>query len=297
MAGQRAQVFRQVAPRRGAVLRVVSETKTASAPVNTVEYLEVTLQKPLGVRFGKGNDGGAYVLDNNPQAGYTDDRIQVGDKVVQVSASFGDDVWDAKGFGQTIYAIKTRNGAVYLKLEKRNGDTSCFEEDDTSEAERMFKAERAGGNVGSGTREVQTRNYIMRKELERKRRELFDDALTKFRGGNAEDALIIFEEVVGMEPTKVMTDNFARRTEVYRVTQYNIACCYASVGNIDAALEALETTLDAGFENFALVRKDKSLAPVREDPRFTKLINKYDEPWINTDAIDAVKNLFNFGKK
>lgn len=48
----------------------------------------------------------------------------------------------------------------------------------------MMKKERNGGNYGSGTKEIQERNYIARKENERKRRELFDDALAKFKGGD-----------------------------------------------------------------------------------------------------------------
>lgn len=46
-------------------------------------------------------------------------RVQEGDKVVRISASFGTDVWEAKNFGQVMYAIKTRNGDVYLELESR----------------------------------------------------------------------------------------------------------------------------------------------------------------------------------
>lgn len=45
--------------------------------------------------------------------------LQPGDKVVACSASFGDDIWPAEGFGQVMYALKTRNGDVYLKLEAR----------------------------------------------------------------------------------------------------------------------------------------------------------------------------------
>jgi hypothetical protein len=34
-------------------------------------------------------------------------------------------------------------------------------QDDTDESERMWKKERAGGNYGAGTKEVQQRNYVM----------------------------------------------------------------------------------------------------------------------------------------
>ncbi len=43
-----------------------------------------------------------------------------------VSASFGTDVWEAKNFGQVMYAIKTRNGQVYMKLKRNFGDLSSF---------------------------------------------------------------------------------------------------------------------------------------------------------------------------
>jgi hypothetical protein len=45
--------------------------------------------------------------------------MQAGDKVVRISASFGSDVWEAKNYGQVMYAIKTRNGDVYLEFESR----------------------------------------------------------------------------------------------------------------------------------------------------------------------------------
>lgn len=52
------------------------------------------------------------------------------------------------------------------------------------EAERKWKTERRGGNYGAGTKEMQARNYVARKEQERKRREMFDDALDKFKAGD-----------------------------------------------------------------------------------------------------------------
>lgn len=42
--------------------------------------------------------------------------------MVNISASFGSDVWEAKNYGQVVYAIKTRNGEVYLRLQRNYGD-------------------------------------------------------------------------------------------------------------------------------------------------------------------------------
>lgn len=37
------------------------------------------------------------------------------------------DVWEAENYGQTVYAIRTRNGQVYIKLKKNFGDMSALE--------------------------------------------------------------------------------------------------------------------------------------------------------------------------
>jgi len=46
------------------------------------------------------------------------------------------------------------------------------------------------------------------------------------------------------------------------------------------------------------VRQDPDLANVRASPGFLPLINKYDEPFINENAVNALKSVFGlFGKK
>ena len=139
---------------------------TPSATGKANEEYDVYLSKPLGVKFARGNDGGAYVIASDPKMGNTTADITPGDKVVKVSASFGGDVWEALNFGQVIYAIKTRNGEVYLRLRKNYGDMSALEEEELTEAEKQFRSERAGGNYGTGTKEMQQRNYIGKKEAE-----------------------------------------------------------------------------------------------------------------------------------
>lgn len=53
----------------------------------------------------------------------------------------------------------------------------------------------------------------------------------------------------------------------------------------------------AGFEDFAKIRSDPNLENARKSPKFRSVIEKYDEPVINSEAFDAIKNLFSFGKK
>ena len=129
------------------------------APETRPDVPQVYVDKPLGISFGRGNDGAAYVTKLDAKRGNTDEQMevpacvpayrfmcrqqravhggqqcqctarhtQVGDKVVNISASFGSDVWEAKNYGQVVYAIKTRNGQVYLRLQRKFGDLSALQ--------------------------------------------------------------------------------------------------------------------------------------------------------------------------
>lgn len=46
-------------------------------------------------------------------------------------------------------------------------------------------------------------------------------------------ALVDFEEVLGMEPPGYVGDDFSRVTQIYRVTQYNISCCYSAMNQVN----------------------------------------------------------------
>ena len=75
----------------------------------------------------------------------------MGDKIEAVSASFGTDVWEAKNFGQVMYAIKTRNGDVYIKFKRNYGDTSFLMvlSQPLSPAEPRCCRQRTGSFTGS----------------------------------------------------------------------------------------------------------------------------------------------------
>lgn len=257
----------------------------------------VSLPKPIGVSIARGNDGRCYVSKVDPTRGTIDPRVQPGDKLLRVSQSFGEETWEALNYGQVAYAIRTRNGDVFFELQSRGGDLSIFEkkkaEDSTAE---MFKSERAGGNYGIGTKELQQRNYIAAQETARERRELFDDGLQKFKGGDYENAILDWENVLGLEPADYMGDNFSKVSQIYQVAAYNIACAYAKMGQVDPGLEALEQALKSGFSDYDKCRNDPNLSNLRTSQNFRPLMDKFDEPIINMDAINAVKGLFGFGK-
>jgi tetratricopeptide (TPR) repeat protein len=280
------------APARSSSLVVRAEGATAEAAEAT-EIYEVTLDKPvaLQLKFARGNDGGAYCVFVPDDPTY--DAFEIGDKILAVSASFGNEIWDADSYGQVIYAMKNRNGDIYLKMKKMNGDFSALEQ---SEKSSQMKAERAGGNYGAGTKEQQMQNYSKKKELEVQRLDMFDEAISLYNKKDYDNALIIFEEVAALEPKNFMSDNFQTATEVYKVTMYNIACCFSKLGQPDNSLQALKKCMGAGWTDYKKIRTDPSLAEVRQAPGFKPMINKFDEPLINENAVKFMKGIFGGNK-
>jgi TolB-like protein/Tfp pilus assembly protein PilF len=57
-------------------------------------------------------------------------------------------------------------------------------------------------------------------------------------------------------------------------TLYNLACAFASIGNKERALELLERATEQGHGNRAWMEQDPDLDSLREDPRFTQLIDR-----------------------
>lgn len=263
-------------------------TRAEEMTVKEGEEFEVEQPKPIGVSWSRCADGGIYAKSVN--ARQANPNIQVGDKLLEVSATFGDEKWPAENYGQTMYAIRTRIGPVYLKILSRGGNTDVFEavEDET---QRQFRMERNGGNYGAGTKEKQMKNYNTVKETAAMREQEFYAALDEFKAGNYEKAVIDFENVRAAEPPNYMGDNFERVTPVYKVASYNIACCYSQLKNQDAAMQALKDALNAGFEDYKKIRTDPNLEDCRKSPKFKKVMDMYDEAVFDTDALQVVKDL------
>jgi hypothetical protein len=76
-------------------------------------------------------------------------------------------------------------------------------------------------------------------------------------------------------------------TPILPVTQYNIACCYSMLGQLDEGLRSLEQALNLGFEDFGKCRSDKNLEALRKSPKFNEVMDKYDEPVINWSAVQG----------
>ncbi|XP_035545833.1 protein MET1, chloroplastic-like isoform X2 [Juglans regia] len=61
---------------------------------------------------------------------------------------------------------------------------------------------------------------------------------------------------------------------------------------LQAGLSALEDALRAGFEDFKRIRTDPDLAKIRTSQEFETLLKRFDESFINENAINAIKSLF-----
>jgi hypothetical protein len=59
------------------------------------------------------------------------------------------------------------------------------------------------------------------------------------------------------------------------IVQHLLASVYATEGNHDLALEALERALDANFRDIAALRQNSHLDPLRSDPRFGELLRSH----------------------
>ena len=56
--------------------------------------------------------------------------------------------------------------------------------------------------------------------------------------------------------------------------RYNLACSQALVGDVEDALTSLETAVELGYDDGSFMGEDNDLAPLREHPRFTALLER-----------------------
>jgi hypothetical protein len=61
-----------------------------------------------------------------------------------------------------------------------------------------------------------------------------------------------------------------------QAANYNMACAYAQLGQVESALTALRASFDAGFDNYATVRADPDLTAVQSTDAFRALLDEYE---------------------
>ncbi|KAF8398594.1 hypothetical protein HHK36_017525 [Tetracentron sinense] len=252
------------------------------------EEYEVELDQPYGLKFAKGRDGGTYI-DAIALGGSADKTglFTVGDKVLATSAVFGTEIWPAAEYGRTMYTIRQRVGPLLMKMQKGNGKL-----DNTGQLteKEIIRAERNSGVISNRVREIQMQNYLKKKEQKERREQDLREGLQLYKSGKYEEALEKFESVLGSKP----------EPNEASVASYNVACCYSKLNQIiviKAGLSALEDALEEGYENFKRIRTDPDLANLRTSEEFESQLKRFDESFINENAINAIKSLFGFNKK
>lgn len=249
------------------------------------EEYEVEIVQPYGLKFRKGRDGGTYI-DAIAPGGSADKsgKFTVGDKVLATSAVFGNEIWAAAEYGRTMYTIRQRVGPLLIRMEKRYGKV-----DDSGELteKEIIRAERNSGVISDRVREIQMQNYVRKKEQKQQREMDLREGLKLYKNAKYEEALEKFESVLGSKPDATEAS----------VASYNVACCYSKLNQIQAGLSALKDALEAGFEDFKRIRTDPDLSNIRASEDFEPLLKRFDESFINENAINAIKSLFGFNKK
>jgi tetratricopeptide (TPR) repeat protein/sugar lactone lactonase YvrE len=64
---------------------------------------------------------------------------------------------------------------------------------------------------------------------------------------------------------------------------YGTACCYAQLGEKEAALEWLQKALALGFRSLRVIRDDSDLRSLHDDPRFREMIAMVDRATLSRD--------------
>jgi tetratricopeptide (TPR) repeat protein len=95
-----------------------------------------------------------------------------------------------------------------------------------------------------------------------------------------------------VDAIRVQANNLAARGEYTRALQldrrlvrlvpenaiawYNLACSYAVLGMIEPAFSTLQRSLELGYRFLDRLRKDPDLKTLRRDPRFLRLLRRFE---------------------
>jgi tetratricopeptide (TPR) repeat protein len=60
------------------------------------------------------------------------------------------------------------------------------------------------------------------------------------------------------------------------IAWYNLACTYAVLGMIEPAFSALQRSLELGYRLIYHLRRDPDLKALRRDPRFARLVRRFE---------------------
>lgn len=81
--------------------------------------------------------------------------------------------------------------------------------------------------------------------------------------GRFADGLKVDKRLVHLRPTDALA-------------HYNLACSYARMNRRGLSIKTLRRAVELGYRDFRYMREDNDLDPLREDPRFRKLLREYE---------------------
>ncbi|KAG2484031.1 hypothetical protein HYH03_017121 [Edaphochlamys debaryana] len=99
--------------------------------------------------------------------------------------------------------------------------------------------------------------------------------------GRWQDALAIYEKALTLPGTglKRYRDKPRLISDGEKsAALFNIACAWAQLGEARNGLIALAGCLELGYDDFAQLRSDPDLAPLRKDERFEGLLKRFERP-------------------
>lgn len=69
---------------------------------------------------------------------------------------------------------------------------------------------------------------------------------------------------------------------------YNSACCHCRLGNVEEGLVCLKSALERGYDEYGAIRKDADIAELRADPRFEKIMARFEPQGVVGKLFDAM---------
>ncbi|PSC71097.1 Tetratricopeptide-like helical [Micractinium conductrix] len=142
-------------------------------------------------------------------------------------------------------------------------------------------AQRQQPQRGSGPASARADKLRSEAGTPQRAREAIDAGLQKFAAGEYQTAVDLFQLSLELPGSGVMRMSGSVREYSCasegeeNAALYNMACCYAALGQKQAALTVLEALLDNEFDQVATIRSDADLAPLR-GPDLDKLLSKHD---------------------
>ncbi len=104
---------------------------------------------------------------------------------------------------------------------------------------------------------------------------LQDEAVEAYNKGETEKALSMWVQILQSDPRDT-------------TALYNSACAVTKLGYKDEAFKLLDLAVQFGFVNFEHLKHDADLEPLREDDRYTKLLDSIEKRY--ADAAQYMEN-------